>query len=215
MKAGLSWLKVKKSVCLATRRLQSWISSESPSQPTSEQPVSHVVSGNSDGADIKQWSKEEFKVKFPSLFSGKLGCMEDVSVKLDIDPSIKPVRQPQRPVAIHLRQAVTKELLKQVEEGILERVTRNSGPTPWISNLVVVLKDNPSRNSKCSQSIPTAGAELRKELSVRLTCDSRAVNKAIRRTRYPGKTIEDLVYVVNGAKWFFKLDIMKAFYQMV
>jgi hypothetical protein len=48
-----------------------------------------------------------------------------------------------------------------------------------------------------------------------LACDSRAVNKAIRRTRHPGKTIEDLAYSVNGAKWFSKLDITKAFHQIV
>ncbi len=45
--------------------------------------------------------------------------------------------------------------------------------------------------------------------------DSKRVNKAIRRTRYPGKTIDDLVYLVNGAKIFSKLDIRKAFNQIM
>lgn len=37
-----------------------------------------------------------FKPKFPNLFSGKLGCVKGVEIKLEIDPSVKPVRQPQR-----------------------------------------------------------------------------------------------------------------------
>ncbi len=58
-----------------------------------------------------------------------------------MDPQVKPIAQPLRSVAIHLKDAVTKELLKQVEEGILEKVKMNSAPTPWISNLVVVNKE--------------------------------------------------------------------------
>ncbi|RNA16209.1 Retrovirus-related Pol poly from transposon [Brachionus plicatilis] len=74
----------------------------------------------------------------PELFSGKLGCAKDISVKLDDDPNVRPVRQPQRPVAFHLREAVGREL---DEQGILEPVDSSSGPTPWVSNLVVVPKD--------------------------------------------------------------------------
>ncbi len=40
------------------------------------------------------------------------------------------------------------------------------------------------------------------------------MNKAVRRTRYPTKTIEDLVYLVNGARVFSKLNIRKAFHQL-
>ena len=52
---------------------------------------------------------------FPDLFSGKLGFMKDIKVKLDIDESIRPTRQPQRPVAFHLRDAVEAEIRKQVK----------------------------------------------------------------------------------------------------
>jgi hypothetical protein len=119
-----------------------------------------------------------------------------------------------RPIALHWREAVPKELLKQVEEGILERVTRNSGPTPWVSNLVMVPKDKAVRNTKCSPSRPTDNGKPNETIAVRLTCDSKALNKAVRRTRFPSKTIEDLVYQVNGATVFSKLDITKAFHQL-
>ena len=52
------------------------------------------------------------------------------------------------------------------------------------------------------------------DIAVRLTCESRAQNKAIRRTRYQSKTVEDLVYLGNGSTMFSKLDIAKAFHQV-
>jgi len=155
----------------------------------------------------KELTKEEIHKKFPNLFSGKLGCIREVSVKLGVDETVKPTQQPQRPIAFHLRDTVEKELRNQVLEGILEPVERNSGPTPWISNLVIVPKDKPV--------ISDAGTNSEKtEISVRLTCDSKAVNKEIKRTRFPSKTIEDLVVEVNGATVFSKLDIIKAFHQL-
>ena len=69
-----------------------------------------------------------------------------------------------------------------------------SGPTPWVSNLVIIRKENGS---------------------VRLTCDSKTLNKATRRTRYPIKCIEDLVVMVNGAIWFTPFDLIKAFHQLL
>ena len=35
--------------------------------------------------------------RFPKLLSKEQVCMKDIEVKLDIDPSICPTRQPQRP----------------------------------------------------------------------------------------------------------------------
>lgn len=51
-----------------------------------------------------------------------------MEVELDIDPTVKPVKQPQRPIAFHLRDAVGREIIKQVEveEGILEPVNASS-----------------------------------------------------------------------------------------
>ena len=60
--------------------------------------------------------------KFSKLFSRKLGCMKDVEIKLDIDSSVRPKRQPQRHVPFHLRNAVEKVILKQADKGMLEWV---------------------------------------------------------------------------------------------
>ena len=37
-----------------------------------------------------QCSLENVYKRFPKLFTGELGCMKDIEVKLDIDPSVRP-----------------------------------------------------------------------------------------------------------------------------
>jgi transposase InsO family protein len=161
-----------------------------------------------------RYSKDELKVMFPSLFSGTLGCLKDVRVHLHLDPEVKPVRQKLRPLPFHLREAVSKEIKKQIELGILERVTDDMGPTPWVSNIVPVLKDKEVKLGRDGKPSPvktqTAGTP-----EVRITVDNRAQNKAIRRTHYPTKTVEELLYEANGSKLFSKLDIIKAFHQFM
>jgi hypothetical protein len=174
--------------------------------------------GENGGPAAVECTLEALTKKFPDLFSGKLGCVKGVSIKLDIDETVRPQRQPQRPVPFHLREAVEKELLKQEAMGIIERIDQNSGPTPWVANLVIVMKDKEVKGAKTSSSKPMRvyeADEPRKELDLRLTCDSRAQNKAIRRTKYPSKTVEDLVFMVNGSTVFSKVDIIKAFHQLM
>ena len=90
---------------------------------------------------------ESIKQRFPRLCSGGLGCIKGKQVKLEVDETVKPVQQRLRQIAIHLRDAVGRELDAQEKAGILERVTRASGPTPWVSNLVVVPKGGAKRRA--------------------------------------------------------------------
>ena len=156
---------------------------------------------------VTELSKTELVKRYPKLFSGKLGCAIDTEIKLEVDKTVKPVKQPLRPIAFHYREAVEKELDKQVAEGILEKVEFGSKPITWISNLVVVPKDKAV--SKQSKNLRPS------DLSVRLTCDARPVNKALIRTRYPMKTMDDMIVAVNGATTFSKLDLNKAFHQIM
>ncbi len=68
-------------------------------------------------------------------------------------------------------------------------------------------------SSRTTRKIPPNSKE--QTLDVRLTCDCRTQNKVIRRTRYPSKTVEYLVYMVQGARISSKLDITKAFHQLM
>ncbi|RNA01644.1 RNA-directed DNA polymerase [Brachionus plicatilis] len=71
-----------------------------------------MVSLNLGQADLNQIGQK---------LHGKLGCVINTEVKLEIDKSIIPVKQPLRPITFHYREAVEKELDIQNAEGILEK----------------------------------------------------------------------------------------------
>ncbi len=184
-------------------------------EPHVKQPTTTQLQSSAPAADQldHQSIMSRFKAMFPNTFSTKLGCLKDQQIKLEIDESVKPVKQKLRPIAIHLRDAVSQELDKQVQEGILELVDGTCGSTPWLSNLVVVPKNRKTNES----SSPQRHGKIQKPnigLEVRIICDSRAANHAIKRTRFPCKTLDDIVYLANGAQKFSKIDIRKAFHQM-
>lgn len=114
--------------------------------------VAHVSAENQANA------VEELYRRYPNTFSGKLGCLKGVEITLDIEPEIKPVRQAQRPVAVHLRDSVERELANLVCDDVMERVDQTSGPTPWVANLVVVPKGKRPINAKCGSPSLGAGA---------------------------------------------------------
>ena len=145
---------------------------------------------------------EWLRQRYGNAFSGKLGCLKGFEATIDLDETVKPVRQPLRPTPFHMRPIVAQELLRQVEQGIIEPVNETSGPTPWVANLVCVAK------KEANEIDPKKPAEIR------LTCDSKPLNKAIRRTRFPFNTIDDLMYSAVGAKYFSKIDVKKAFHQL-
>ena len=50
---------------------------------------------------------------------------------------------------------------------------------------------------------------------MKITEDNRTQNKAIRGTMHPSRTAEDNLFAVNGMKIASKLDIIKAFHQLM
>ena len=136
---------------------------------------SNVCSTNTSTAKDRpdQQAFDAVKLKFPNLFTGRIGCFTEYSVPLHIDTSVPPVRQPMRTVAIPLRKAVTKELQSMLDQEIIEPA---HGPTPWVSAICPV---------------PKANGE------VRITIDGRAANRAIQRARYIMPTLDDLIVALN------------------
>ena len=49
---------------------------------------------------------------------------------------------------------------------------------------------------------PYLNNEQQYEYSIRLACENRAVNKMIKRTSYPSKRVEDLIYLLNDLMAF-------------
>ena len=127
---------------------------------------------------------------YEHLFHG-VGKLKGVQVKLHIDKSVKPMIQHNRRVPFHVRKDVEAQVNADEEAGIIEKPT---GPTPWVSPVVVVPKKTPGK--------------------VRVCVDMRLANKAIKRERHNTPTLNELIHKLNGAVVFSKMDLNQGYNQL-
>ncbi|XP_062700774.1 uncharacterized protein K02A2.6 isoform X1 [Aedes albopictus] len=116
-----------------------------------------------------------------------------MEVSLQINEEVKPVQHTKCHIPIPLQEKVQKEIDNMLDQDIIEPAPRDS---PWISRLVVS---------------PKAGDPS----AVRLCVDMRAANRAIVPQHYPLPTFEDILPHLQNCKWFSKIDLVKAFHQVV
>ena len=147
-----------------------------------------ITSGASNEHDSEA---QKHKQQHPRLFEG-IGRVKDVTIKLYIDHSVKPVANQHRRVPLHLRAAVEKELQELEDRDVIERV---DGPTPWVSPIVVTTR--PHDPSK-----------------IRICVDMKAANKAIQRIRHITPTLDDILADLNGATTFSALDLNNGYHQL-
>lgn len=128
---------------------------------------------------------------YADIFEEKLGTYRGSPVHLDLDPSIRPIALRARPLAYALRPLVEAELDKLIQEGVLVPTKQ----TKWATPIVPVVKAD--------------------KQSVRLCADYKCtVNKALTKSTYPMPNINDMMATLNGAKYFTKLDMAKAYLQL-
>ncbi|KAJ8353420.1 hypothetical protein SKAU_G00209870 [Synaphobranchus kaupii] len=139
------------------------------------------------GAAILQVSSP-WRQQWPTLFSG-LGCLSAFNHQPLLNPDVRPVIQPLHRIPLALRDAVSEELQKLLQNGLIEPVNAS----PWISNLVIAKK---------------------KSEGLRVCVDLRAVNKAVIPNKYPLPTVEELTTQFYGATTFSKLDLRQGYLQV-
>ena len=110
---------------------------------------------------MEQKGRPVFFEKFPGCCEG-IGKMKDFQLIVPIDPKVQPLAQPIRKVPYHLRDKLSTKLDE------LEKV---SGPSSWVSPVVVVPK-------------PTG--------DICLCVDMRQANTAVKRERVPIPTIDEV-----------------------
>ncbi|XP_064472857.1 uncharacterized protein K02A2.6-like [Ornithodoros turicata] len=140
---------------------------------------------------VAEHTSVDARKEFPKLFGG-LGRLKQFQVKLEISSDVSPVARQHRRIPFRVRKALEAELARLEALDIIEHVT---GPTPWVSPIVVVPKPH------------TDGA-------VRMCIDMREANKAIARVRHVMPTIEDIISILNGAAFFSKLDLNEGYHQL-
>ena len=121
--------------------------------------------------------------KFPAVFSGEIGKLKDYQLELSIDPTVQPMAQNPRPTPIHYRARVETKLKQLEDQDITEPIT---GPTPWVSPVVIVDKPNGD---------------------IRLCVNMCKPNEALLRTHHPYPTSEEILQDLNGSKLFSKIDL--------
>ena len=119
-----------------------------------------------------------------------MGKLKDYQVKLYVDPNIPPVAQPVRRNPFSIRDKVKEKIEELVAMDIIEPV---EGPTPWVSPVVMVPKQNDE---------------------IRLCVDIRRANEAIIRKRYPITTVDEVLQNLNQSTVFSKLDLMWGYHQL-
>ena len=124
-----------------------------------------------------------------SVFDGERK-LKGYQVKLRVNPNVPTVAQPVRRTPFSLRDKVKKKVEELVSKDIIEPV---NGPTPWVSPVVLVSKQNDE---------------------IRLFVDMRRANEAIIRKCYPIPTVDEVLQSLNQSTVFSKLDLKQGYHHL-
>ena len=125
--------------------------------------------------------------QYNDVFEG-LGCLGD-AYHIDIDNKIAPVQHVPRRIPVAMKEPLKCKLAELTKQGIITKVEE---PTPWISNMVAIMKPN----------------------KLRLCIDPRDLNRAIKRPKYQMPTLEEVLPTLSKAKIFTVLDAKDGFHQV-
>ena len=89
-------------------------------------------------------SKDQIMRQYSDVFDG-IGKFLGPPCTIHLNPSIQPKQTPCKPVPIHLKEALKKEIEKMLQAGVLKPVTE---ATPWINSFILVELKDKSRNLK-------------------------------------------------------------------
>jgi len=120
-------LKAQNAGCLLNRETSTWLGMlHIAASTTAEHPPVHG-------------EYQSLLQKFPAVFSGRIGKLKDYQLELNIDPTVRPVVQNSHSTPLRYRARVETKLKQLEDQDIIEQAT---GPTPWVSPLVIVDKLN-------------------------------------------------------------------------
>ena len=83
--------------------------------------------------------KERLIEMYPECFDGSVGCFEDYTYHITLDPKVKPVVHAPRRVPLELVDKLNFELNEMEKNGVIEKVTK---PTDWVNSIVIREKPN-------------------------------------------------------------------------
>ncbi|CAH8452171.1 unnamed protein product [Schistosoma rodhaini] len=128
--------------------------------------------------------------QFSSIFQPGLGQCSTLKATLRLKPGAKPVFRPKRPVPYATLPTVDEELNRLQQQGVITPVSYSA----WAAPIVVIKKANGT---------------------LRICADfSTGLNAALEQHHYPLPVPADLFTMLNGGKFFAKLDLADAYLQV-
>ena len=132
--------------------------------------------------------------QFPESFSDNTRKFKGDRIKIHVRPNVNLVVQPPRHIPLHYVDRLHDEIIKMVDEDIIESPLETEEPGTYISNLVITDKKwDPQR--------------------IRVTLDCQQVNKDICQTHEPIPTTEELWHKLEGSNRFSVINITNCYYK--
>lgn len=119
----------------------------------------------------------------------EIGCVKQFVHKVKVDPTVQPVRQKLRRLPFAVRDAVSTELDRLLQAGIIEEIDASA----WVSPIAVTRKKNGG---------------------IRMCTDLREPNKAVVMDCYPLPHVDELLSSLRGATLFSTIDLANTYYQV-
>ncbi|CAH8583497.1 unnamed protein product [Dicrocoelium dendriticum] len=130
------------------------------------------------------------KSLYPKLFTESIGRIPSAAHRICLKKDAKPfsISQP-RPIPLAKRTMVEKAIQEMISNDLIEPVNCSE----WVHPMVTVLK---------------------KDGTVRICNDLKALNSQIVVEKFVLPTVDELLVKITGARFFSKLDLRKAFFHM-
>ena len=135
-------------------------------------------------------SKQELMEMYPECFNGTVGCFDNYTYHITLDPEVSPVVHASRKVPIELKDKLQAELREMESQDIIAKVMQ---PTDLVNSLVIREKEN---GRLC------------------LCLDPKDLNKAIKREHHPIPTLDEITPKSAGAKLFSKLGARNSYWNV-
>ena len=145
------------------------------------------------GAQHGLLSKSTLLEEYADCFD-KLGRFPGEKYHIQLVDKPVPVVHPPRTVPVHILPLYKEELDKMIADDVITAVTE---PTDWVNSIVCNVKETPDGRKKA-----------------RLCLDPKDLNKNIRREHYYTRTIDELLPLLHGKKFFSVVDTKKGYWHV-
>ncbi|EGT51773.1 hypothetical protein CAEBREN_12621 [Caenorhabditis brenneri] len=156
--------------------------------------INHVGSTTGSACNYLDGAREQLRRsmenEYPQVFQSGLGKCTKLKADIKLKPNATPVFRKARPVPYATLPAVSEELDRLTQQGVLTPVDHSA----WAAPVVIVKKKNGS---------------------IRMCADySTGLNDSIEQHRHPLPTADDIFTIINGGKYFTQIDLAEAYLQI-